>query len=102
MTRAAAFAAGTVPALPVAADSLRCDGGVVSVGDTTATVLAACGEPHHRTGYQRQYRPADAPGTLRVIDVETWTYRRGYGRFILHLQLEGGRVIRIDRGPRQK
>ena len=83
------------------ASSMRCQGGVVRVGDTESTVLAACGEPHHREEVQRELRAAHGRG-LRVIDVKTWSYKRGIGRFILHLTFEGGLMTRIDRGPRQE
>ena len=84
---------------PAAADSMRCEGGVVRRGDSEAQVLARCGEPHHETVYQRELRGQDGYG-IRVVDVKTWTYRRGYGRFALLLTFEGGLMTRIDRGPR--
>lgn len=86
--------------LPAAAESMRCQGGVVQRGDSEAQVLARCGEPDHETVYQRELRRQDGYG-IRVIDVKTWTYRRGYGRFALLLTFEGGLMTRIDRGPRQ-
>jgi hypothetical protein len=39
---------------------------------------------------------------VRIVDVEIWTYRLGYGRFIRYLTFEGGWLIRIDRGPREE
>jgi hypothetical protein len=79
---------------------MRCPGGVVNIGDSESTVLALCGEPHHASEYQRELRARNGHG-IRVIDVKTWTYRRGYGKFILLLKFEGGLMTRIDRGPRQ-
>ncbi len=100
---ALALGASLVDVTPVVASSLRCAGGVVVRGDAAQTVLARCGEPDHRTAYQKRLA-ADpvlgAPG-VRVVEVQTWTYRRGYGRFIQHLTFEGGVLVRIDRGPRE-
>lgn len=86
------------------AETMRCGGGVVSSGDTTQEVRGRCGEPVHETVHQRQLRGRRTPSgtTKRLIDVETWTYHRGKGRFILYLTFEGGRLTRIDRGPRQE
>ena len=98
---AAAAAAWSAAA---AASSMRCEGGVVRVGDSEDTVLARCGEPDWRTEFQRELLAAQVHGKgrdIRVVDVKTWTYRRGYGKFILLLTFEGGLMTRVDRGPRQ-
>jgi hypothetical protein len=95
-----------VPVLAVScgaaqAAAMRCDGGVVRLGDTEATVLARCGEPDLASERQRELRGAHGRG-VRLQDVKTWTYKRGYGRFVLILTFEGGLMTRIDRGPRQE
>jgi hypothetical protein len=84
--------------------SLRCKGGVVTHGDSVEVVRRKCGDPDHTTGYQRrtESRIDRRPGAFNLTDVETWTYRRGYGRFVQNLTFEGGLLIRIDRGPRQE
>ena len=91
-------------AADAAADSLRCAGGIVTRGDTAQSVRAKCGEPDHTSGYQRRSGAPTArdAGAFNLTDVQVWTYRRGYGRFVQHLQFEGGRLLRIDRGPREE
>lgn len=93
--------AGAVWATQAAASSMRCAGGVVGVGDAPGTVLARCGEPDTRAERQRRLRSHDGH-RVHVTDVETWSYRRGVGRFVLLLTFEGGLLTRIDRGPRQE
>lgn len=93
--------AASIWAWSAAASSMRCQGGVVRVGDSESTVLARCGEPHQRSEYQRELRATRGHG-VRVMDVKVWTYRRGVGKFILLLKFEGGLMARIDRGPRQE
>jgi len=105
MRRAAvalSLAAGVATHAPAA--TLRCAGGVVAYGDTVEAVRARCGEPDHVTGYQRRTDAPTArnPGAFNLSDIQTWTYRRGYGRFVQNLRFEGGRLVRIDRGPRDE
>ncbi len=101
---AVALLLAALAARDASADSLRCAGGIVTRGDAAETVRAKCGEPDHTTGYQRRTGAPTArdPGAFNLSDVQTWTYRRGYGRFVQHLQFEGGRLVRIDRGPREE
>jgi hypothetical protein len=109
VTRAArppglALAAVLLASGPANAASLRCDGGIIGRGDSLDTVLVRCGEPHHRSAHQKKLRERTATGAsrVRIVDVEIWTYRLGYGRFIRYLTFEGGWLIRIDRGPREE
>ena len=97
-----ALAAGTARS----ADSLRCDGGLVSTSDTTLDLLAKCGPPalredrlveraavvvleaQRKLGYERRDSAV----------VERWTYNFGPERFIQIVTLEGGKVHRVERG----
>lgn len=100
-----ALAAAALAAPPARADSLRCDGGLVSAGDTKLDLLGKCGRPA-----LAESRPVERAGTLltpgprvqasRTVSgtVETWTYNFGPRRFTSVVTLEGGRVVRVERG----
>lgn len=97
------------------ADSLSCNGRIVSSGDTRYQVRAVCGEPddaaeriEHRTVRRRVAGPcAREGGKLRcsrseesVIEVviEEWTYDFGRNRFIQYLTFEQGRLVAVRSG----
>ncbi len=77
-----------------AADSMRCDGGIVSVGDTRLDLVAKCGPPA-----LQEAEPVLATGYLDLaLLIERWTYNFGPQRFTQVVSLQGGRIIAIDRG----
>lgn len=86
-------------AISKANDSMRCDDYVVSVGDSSADLLARCGKPLliesvssrvvHR-GYHR-----------KRVSRSRWTYDLGWGHFMQIVTVEGGVVTEIEDGPRQ-
>jgi hypothetical protein len=86
------------------ADSLRCDGGLVSVGDTKLDLLGKCGRP--ALAEQRDVERGSALLTGRAeqvsqvatVRVETWTYNFGTRRFVQYVTLEAGRVVAVERG----
>jgi Protein of unknown function (DUF2845) len=77
-----------------AADSIRCDGGIVSVGDSRLDLFAKCGPP--------ALQEAEAVVTTANVDlglvIERWTYNFGPERFIQIVSLKGGKVIAVERG----
>ena len=86
-------------------DSIRCDGGLVSVGDTKLDLLGKCGEPalidpHTEELGHIRVDAAQQVGTTRrvVVTVEQWTYDFGPSSFVHLVTLEGGKVIAIERG----
>jgi hypothetical protein len=82
-------------AAPVAsADSLRCDGGIVEVGDSKLDLFAKCGEPTLQEAEPLAVTSLEDLGLL----VERWTYNFGPNRFIQIVSLQGGRVISIEQG----
>ncbi|HYG68598.1 MAG TPA: DUF2845 domain-containing protein [Anaeromyxobacteraceae bacterium] len=102
---AVVFAVVAAVNAPARADSLRCRGRIVSVGDARVDLLATCGEPTFRD------RRIEARGGVawdgdrglgesRQVDVtvETWTYDFGPNRFVMTVTLENGRVSTIERG----
>jgi hypothetical protein len=49
-----------IAASSATADSMQCDGNLVSTGDSQATVLQNCGEPTSRNGDQWTYQVDDS------------------------------------------
>ena len=96
---AAALAALAVP-LAVRADGLRCDGGIVSLGDSKLDLLAKCGSPA-----LAERRP-DAVGLDRraglerrvVAPAEAWTYDFGPSRLVAIVTIVRGRVAAVQSG----
>ena len=56
----------------VNADSMDCNGNLISTGDTIQTVLQNCGEPTSRTGDQWTYRSPDQDTVANIV-----TFRDG-------------------------
>jgi hypothetical protein len=101
----AALLAALVPA-PAAAGSdtsIRCEGGIVSLGDATIDLLGKCGAPvlreplvdvawmAARVGYSPLRRSL-------FVTAERWSYDFGPQRFQMTVTVEGGRVVGFDRG----
>ena len=98
------------------ADSLSCDGRIVSSGDSRYDVRAVCGEPddasqrvEYRTLSGRVAGPCarDASGRIRcqntreeVIEVviDEWIYDFGKNRFIEYLTFEQGHLLSVREG----
>jgi Protein of unknown function (DUF2845) len=80
--------------LPAAADSIRCDGGIVSLGDSRLDLFAKCGPP--------ALQEAEPILTTAIVDlallIERWTYDFGPQRFIQIVSLKGGKVIAVETG----
>jgi hypothetical protein len=79
--------------LAAKADSIRCDGGIVSVGDSKLDLLAKCGPPALQEAEPVATANADAS-----LLIERWTYNFGPQRFLQIVSLQGGRVIAVERG----
>ena len=78
----------------------RCEGGIVSVGDTKYEVLSKCGEPSFTD--ERQVERIEKTGANELIrwtvHIEEWTYDFGPRRFIRRIIFEDGRVVRVENG----
>lgn len=109
-TAAAAFAALVTVAAPVAAETLRCNGMIVSEGDSKVSVVYKCGEPLLKDSFcapvvdLRTGRPvpdAVAGWVVPCQTVEEWLYDRGPGNMLAKVRLRGGVVlsIRYSRSP---
>ncbi|RNC65835.1 MAG: DUF2845 domain-containing protein [Desulfuromonadales bacterium] len=80
--------------------SMRCSGGMVSLGDFIAEVVKKCGQPDF--AYQREQTKVDGrwrhyrSRTIGTITVDDWTYNFGPNEFMYQLIFENGRVARIE------
>ncbi|AWN17316.1 DUF2845 domain-containing protein [Salinisphaera sp. LB1] len=82
------LSAGLLP--PAArADSLRCNGHLVTDGDPAARVVRACGPPSFRDPW---WGAAPATGVPPMME---WTYNRGPRRLMDQIVFRDGRVISI-------
>ncbi len=92
-------------AAPAAADdSLRCDGGIVSVGDSKIDLLGKCGPPALQEPRQEEravvQRDDGGAGWGRRVSfaVERWTYNFGPNRFVHFVTMEAGKIVSMARG----
>jgi Protein of unknown function (DUF2845) len=93
-----------VTCVPAMAQSLRCDGKIISAGATRAQVTARCGEPVQVDPKSVYYRPISAFGnhtnSIEVpvieVQVEIWTYNFGPDRLMQRIRFEDGVVVRIE------
>jgi hypothetical protein len=91
--------------LAARADSLRCDGGIVSVGDLKLDLIGKCGFPALKEEQEVERSRARftaggqlAAGRSALATVERWTYNFGPRQFVQVVTLEGGKVTAIERG----
>lgn len=82
-----------LPALATAG-SLRCAGGMVSLGDPGAVVEARCGAPDLKEPLSETVLRG---GTI-VSEEERWSYNRGPNRLVRVVLLRNGRVSGFDSG----
>lgn len=86
-------------ALALTSDSLRCNGGLVSIGDAASVVVSKCGQPTYAT--QREEKVVDEIAITgdRVIAttlIDDWTYNFGPDRFQYRILLKDARVWQIE------
>ena len=99
----AALALAPAATLASSETSLRCPGGIVSLGDATIDLLGKCGAPT-----LREVRAADTYaavdtvatrfGLTALLTSERWTYDFGPSQFLMFAIVEGGRVVAFHRG----
>lgn len=110
LTSAAMFAACMIVAAPSGAETLRCNGMIVSEGDSKISVVYKCGEPLLKDSFcapvvdLRTGQPvpdAVAGWVVPCQTVEEWLYDRGPGNMLAKVRLRGGVVlsIRYSRSP---
>ncbi len=93
-----AFATLLAPA-PARADSFRCEGGLVAVGDSKLDLLGKCDLPTLREEVPAVAGVFGSTGAPRaLVAQERWTYNFGPRSFVQYVTLEVGVVKAIERG----
>jgi hypothetical protein len=100
---AAGMAALALAAAPARADAFRCGTRLVTDGDSTAKVVALCGEPTEvrRSSILRRPvvwlygRPYHLSDDLVEVPVETWVYNLGPQKLMRQLRFEDGVLVEI-------
>ncbi|MBJ6726555.1 DUF2845 domain-containing protein [Geomesophilobacter sediminis] len=96
----AVFALATFDDVVLATESgtMRCSGGLVSLGNTAAEVVGKCGSPAFTT-QRREKRGAPGGKTserTELVTLDDWTFNFGPNEFQYAVLLEYGRVVRIE------
>ena len=94
---------------------MRCQGRLVSIGDTKAEVLDKCDHPDKRDQWEENYHSTVsqiydykteryiAPKRIKQpIQMERWTYIMGPNKLIRYLYFQNGELIKIETGERGK
>lgn len=103
-------------AINAQAESMRCQGDLIKIGDVKADVIAECGEPlvidsFCRTIANTAQIQAVQNGSNNVQNniavqacenVDVWTYHPTKGQFITHLYFVSGELRDIKYGDRVK
>jgi hypothetical protein len=90
------------------AESLRCKGDIVDIGDTKAEVIVKCGQPELIDSFceksAKKIRQQD--GSLTLVEscenVDIWTYNPGKGQFWTNLYFAEGQLREMRYGDRVK
>lgn len=77
---------------PAAAETMRCDGGVINTGDRSFDVERKCGEPAFRDEWDEYLYNHGYP----VAHQEQWYYNFGPSRLVHVLSFRNGQLTRID------
>lgn len=86
-----ALASAVLLAQTASAESIRCDGALVEVGDPKVRLLAECGEPLSRDVVAVVKVLADGE-EIRSSYAETWSYETGAREYRV-LRFEGGKLV---------
>jgi hypothetical protein len=88
------------------AESLRCNGDIVDVGDAKIDVFRKCGEPVLKDNYceKTTFRAKRSDGTYDIMErceyIDVWTYNPGKGQFWTNLYFSEGRLREMRYGDR--
>jgi hypothetical protein len=85
------------------ARAFRCGSDLIQPGDRQIQVLAACGEPVSRYGWEeiqsgRFSRYGRLWDTVEKVQVEEWVYNQGPQYFLRILRFKNGELVKIERG----
>jgi hypothetical protein len=82
------------------ADSLSCDGGIVSSGDTTVDLIMKCGQPEWKESHQEEITDLVYPRLKQrtYITVEQWTYNFGPQQLLRIVTIRNGVIAGVRTG----
>ncbi len=85
---------------PASADSISCDGGIVSNGDPVVDLVMKCGQPDWKESHQEEITDRLAPDLKQrtYINVEQWTYNFGPQQLLRTVTIRNGVVTGIRTG----
>ncbi len=85
---------------PAKADSISCDGGIVSNGDPVVDLLMKCGQPDWKESHQEDFTDRLTPDLKQrtYITVEQWTYNFGSHQLLRTVTIKNGVVTGIRTG----
>ncbi len=91
---------------PIHAESMRCQGDIIDIGDSKVDVYRKCGEPIFKDSYcekipvriKRKDGGWDTVETCENVDV--WTYNPGKGQFWTNLHFKEGKLREMRYGDR--
>jgi hypothetical protein len=88
------FALTIISSPAVSSSTMRCGNKIIKVGDTTTQVKIICGTPFdsQSTGLTQE--------NDTYLKIERYTYVFGKGRLSKVLEFHGGKLVKIDNGPR--
>ena len=90
------------------AESLRCKGDIIDIGDTKIDVLRKCGEPEFKDTFCEKtpihIRQSENNYNLveRCENIDIWTYNPGKGQFWTNLYFSEGKLREMRYGDRVK
>lgn len=88
------------------AESMRCKGDIIDLGDTKIDVLRKCGEPVYKDTFceNTPIRIRQSDGQFNVVErchnIDIWTYNPGKGQFWTNLYFSEGRLREMRYGDR--
>jgi hypothetical protein len=82
------------------ADSISCDGGIVSDGDSVVDLLMKCGQPAWKESHQEEFTDRLGPGLKQrtYVTVEQWTYNFGPQQLLRTVTIKNGVVTGVKTG----
>jgi hypothetical protein len=85
---------------PASADSISCDGGIVSDGNSVVDLLMKCGQPAWKDSHQEEFTDRLTPGLKQrtYVTVEQWTYNFGPQQLLRTVTIKNGVVTDVKTG----
>jgi hypothetical protein len=93
------FVTGLIP-FQARADSISCDGGIVSSGESAVDLIMKCGQPEWKESHQEEITDRVNPNLKQriYVTVEEWTYNFGPQQFLRIVTLRNSVVAGVQTG----